>query len=139
MSNVGSGAWADDVANGNYPAGSNKCNLFVYDALTAAGASPGTPNGWINAYPPTAGQWADPNYAIPGWKVLGDGETPEPGDVVAQRIRYSDASGHVMIVGPDNHFIGTGPDGTIENIPFRNYLGPPDKVLSPLVFRRWGQ
>jgi hypothetical protein len=49
--------------------------------------------------------------AAQGWikQLDGAGESPEPGDVVAQRISFSDAGGHVMIVGPDaNTFIGSG-------------------------------
>jgi RHS repeat-associated protein len=143
LSKVGSDAWSDNVANGNFGVGDNKYNLFVYDVLTAAGASPGTPNGWFTAYPPTAGQWADPNYVIPGWQVLGAGVSPQPGDVVAQSITYGDATGHVMIVGPDNTYIGTSdsiiPYGTIRQIPATDDMsgGQSDVSHGPLMFRRW--
>jgi hypothetical protein len=141
---VGSTAWADETTNGNFGPGRNKCNLFVHDILKAAGASPGEPNEgkWplLNKYPPTAGQWADPDYKIPGWDVLGPDDVPQPGDVVAQRIQYLGSTGHVMIVGPNGTVIGTGdsgdgPEGTIENIPMPAQLGP--RPLGPLVFRRW--
>jgi RHS repeat-associated protein len=140
LSYVGSDAWSDDVANGNFPAGSNKCNEFVYDVLTMAGASPGLPNGWFNSYPPTAAQWADPDYTIPGWRVLSPGETPQAGDVVAQQLRYSDATGHVMIVGQQDDVIGTGqmpsePHGVIVDKPMPTALGP--VPLGPMIFRRW--
>lgn len=104
-SKVDSHDWDYDKEKDNFDAGTNKCNKFVYDILKAAGASPGTPNG--NAVkkffggqgsPPTASQWADPNYKIPNWEVLKPGESPQPGDVVAQKISYSDATGHVGIV-----------------------------------------
>jgi hypothetical protein len=140
---VGSTAWADETTNGDFGPGDNKCNKFVYDVLTAAGASPGEPNGRFFKYPPTAGQWADPNYNIPGWDVLGSDDTPRPGDVVAQQIGYvGRATGHVMIVGPDGTVIGTGdsgpgPEGTIEMIPMPAMLGPQALVRGPLVFRRW--
>jgi hypothetical protein len=140
---VGSQAWADNVTRGNYPIGSNKCNLFVYDVLTESGASPGLPNGTFRGFPPLAGQWAEPNYVIPGWCVLAPGEAPEPGDVVAQKIGYSDASGHVMIVGPDDTVIGAGdhgngPNGTIEHIPMPDALTDrPSLVQGAKVFRRW--
>lgn len=134
---VDSTAWADQVANGRYGAGTNKCNKFVADVLTKAGASPGMPNGFWNKYPPTAGQWADPDYVIPGWRIV---KNPQPGDVVAQKIPYSDASGHVMIVGRNGTVIGTGehghgPHGTIEHIPMPGALGP--NPGGPMVFRRW--
>ena len=143
QSNVGSEKWSDDVANGNYPNPSNKCNLFVYDMTTAAGASPGLPNGMLHGYPPLAEQWADPNYSIPGWTVLGPGRAPQAGDVVAQKIAYGDASGHVMIVGSNNTVIGTGtgnPDDTHGLIVWKampENLGPANLVRGPLVFRRW--
>ena len=140
QSRVGFTGWSNQATNGNYGPGTNKCNEFVYDTLTAAGASPGEPNGWIHLYPPTAGQWANPSYNIPGWYVLGPGDIPQPGDVVAQQIPYSDASGHVGIVGPDGTFIGTGdstsgPPGTVEDIPMPVALGP--NPSGPLVYRRW--
>ncbi len=83
---VGRLDWQDSASRGNFPAPSNKCNLFVYEVLSRAAADPGLPNGWINDYPPTAGQWADPTYTIPNWRVLPSAEPPLPGDVVAQRI-----------------------------------------------------
>jgi hypothetical protein len=53
--------------------------------------------------------WADPSFAIPGWRVLSSGESPQPGDVVGQRIQWPNgATGHVMIVGPNANFIGVG-------------------------------
>jgi hypothetical protein len=142
---VGSTAWSNAVSNGQYRAGTNKCNLFVYDVLTDAGASPGLPHGiWpISSYPPLAADWANPDFAIPGWSVLGQGEAPQAGDVVAQQISYSDAGGHVMIVGPDDTLIGTGDSdpaqpGKIEQIPMRTSLAnSPDIPQGPLVFRRW--
>jgi hypothetical protein len=91
---IGSTAWDRGVAKGNFPAGKNKCNLFVHEMLTDAGASPGLPNGhWYwKHYPPGAAQWADPSYAIPGWRVLGPDESPQPGDVVAQAKDYANGA-----------------------------------------------
>jgi hypothetical protein len=104
---IGSPAWDFKLAKGTYPEGTDKCNLFVYEMLTGAGASPGTPHGWRHPSSPRAGEWADPNYAIPGWRVLGPDEPPQPGDVVAQPGDFPNgASGHVMIVGPNKHLHG---------------------------------
>ncbi len=140
---VGSTAWSDQVENGNYATGTNKCNKFVSDVLGWANASPGTPNGLFHKYPPTAGQWADPSYNIPGWHIISPGTTtPQAGDIVAQQIPYSDASGHVMIVGPNGTVIGTGdgntrqPHGTVEQIPIPKSLGP--NPSGPLIYRRFG-
>ena len=132
-----------------FDAGKDKCNLFVYEILTEAGASPGLPNpggGWWwnnGPYPPLAGQWADPNYTIKNWRMLSTDETPLLGDVAAERIDYrAGGTGHVMIVGEDNTFIGTGSppghEGTIEQIPARTYLGSnPNTPHGPIVYRRW--
>ena len=138
---IGSTAWDFGVAKGNFPESKNKCNLFVHEMLTDAGASPGLPNGhwhWKH-YPPAAGQWADPSYAIPGWRVLGPDESPQPGDVVAQPRDYSDATGHVVIVGPNNTFIGVGQSTApekIESVPKKdNIVELPAK--GPLLYRRY--
>jgi hypothetical protein len=116
---IGSGDWHFDVAKGNFGPNTDKCNLFVYDMLTGAGASPGLPNGhwWWKHYPPTAANWADPAFAIPGWRVLSSGESPQPGDVVGQRIQWPNgATGHVMIVGPNANFLGVGESEKIESV-----------------------
>jgi len=92
---IGSTKWNLDVSIDNFDIGDNKCNKFVYDVLEESGVSPGTPNGIFGTSPPSAGQWADPNFDIPGWKVVSD---PKRGDVVAYSYNYSDATGHVAIV-----------------------------------------
>ena len=69
-------------------------------------------------------------------------ESPQPGDVVAQPKDYSDASGHVMIVGPNNTFMGVGrpeyptaPE-KIESVPKKdNIVDLPAK--GPLLYRRF--
>lgn len=167
----GSRNWADgatfiDPFSGNEYGPGDKCSIFVGYVWESAGASPGRPNfGAFQApfevgSPPTAGQWADPSYKIPGWRVLRGNEAPRSGDVVAQSIGYSDASGHVGIVGPriDGRltFVGTGsqgptysdgrwnsqgtygPHGTIEVIPMPSTLtGGANVQHGPLVYRRW--
>jgi hypothetical protein len=136
---IGSGDWHFDVAKGNFGPNTDKCNLFVYDMLNDAGASPGLPNGhaWWKSYPPTAANWADPSFPIPGWRVLGSGETPQPGDVVAQRIQWPNgATGHVMIVGPNASFIGVGKSEMIDSVAAK-MMGE-DKPGGLLVYRRYG-
>jgi hypothetical protein len=138
--------WADKNQYEIYAPGTNKCSVFVAYVLQQAGTDPGSPNFWARQFtfvPPVAGQWGDPNYTIPGWQVLGPDEIPEPGDIVAQRIAYSDATGHVMIVGEGNTFVGTGdsgngPHGTIEEVPARSSLANDPRIPhGPLVYRRW--
>lgn len=151
-SNVGAKTWefeAEATVPGSWEvfrSGTYKCNLFVYYVLNLAGANPGLPNGRLNwlgkGSPPSPDQWANLKYHIPGWHVLGPRDDPRPGDVVAQRIGYSDADGHVMIVGKgvDGRptFIGTG--GSHEDIvefPLRMTLSRGGVKTGPLVFRRW--
>jgi hypothetical protein len=141
---IGSPAWDFNLARGNFPEERDKCNLFVYEMLTGAGASPGLPNGHVywKQYPPGAGQWANPSYAIPGWRVLGPDESPQPGDVVAQAKDFANgATGHVMIVGPNNTFMGVGrpeykgaPE-RIKIVPQNDIVDPPAK--GPLLYRRY--
>jgi hypothetical protein len=92
---IGSTAWNIDAEIDDFAAGSNKCNKFVYDMLATTKANSGTPNGLFKDNPPTAGQWADPKYEIPGWKRV---YSPKRGDIVAYQYNYSDATGHVAIV-----------------------------------------
>ena len=143
-SHVGSLEWEGGVDHGRWGTAANKCNLFVYDMLTEAGASPGLHYHelWsLHPYPPSAGEWADAGHVIPGWRVLGPNEEPEAGDVVAQPLNYADATGHVMIVGPNHTVIGTGDsnhrNGIIEQIPEPDNLGPLRTVAGPKVYRRW--
>jgi len=131
MYEEGSTDWNYDVAKDNFPAGKNKCNLFVYDILEESGASPGKPNGYFDSYPPTAGQWADKNYKIPGWVVV---DSPEPGDVCAEAHNYRDATGHVAIVVCTGRTVGVVNGSEIDvgsfgfrasnNPTFRRFIGP---------------
>jgi hypothetical protein len=149
-SKVGSQDWNFDKEKDNFDANTNKCNKFVYDILKQSGASPGTPNGNIvkkllggQGSPPTAAQWADPNYNIPNWRVLQPGESPEPGDVVAQKINYITATGHVGIVVGGGQTVsqvstpieivaqtdwgfrtGTEGQGRVDQVVYRRYVAP---------------
>ena len=141
---VDSQKWITEGTFGPFGPKVNKCNIFVDFVLTQAGiAPPRMIHGRGFDHPPTAGQWADPHIDVPGWRMLGAGEVPEAGDIVAQKIGYTNASGHVMFVGPDDTFIGTGehgngPVGTIEKIPKRISLTDDSgSALGPPMFRRW--
>ena len=99
---VGSKEYAKDVEKDEYGEGKNKCNKFVCDVLEESGVSVPKPNGWWNKYPPTASQWADPNYDIPGFSTV---DTPQAGDVAAVQHgdgSESNATGHVGIVSDAN-------------------------------------
>jgi RHS repeat-associated protein len=85
----------------------NKCNFFVDDVLQHTDVAPSRN---IFGMPISAGTWADPNAKIPNFPVV---TSPRPGDIVAIAANYSDASGHVAIVGiPGVSTIGTGPRGS---------------------------
>nr|WP_262908490.1 RHS repeat-associated core domain-containing protein [Chryseobacterium sp. R2A-55] len=103
-------SYAYNKRKDNFDDTSDKCNKFVYDILKKSGADPGTPNGNIinrmigRGSPPTAGQWADPNYHIPGWEIT---TSPKAGDVVAAAHNYSNgATGHVAIMISSTHSVG---------------------------------
>jgi hypothetical protein len=145
---IGSGLWSFDATNGVFGKGTNKCMLFVHDVLLEAGSDVGTPHGIRHASPPTAGDWATSGTSIPAWRGLYSWEDPEPGDVVAQRGNYSDATGHVMTVGPAGFgspttFIGTSdapgvtPPGAVVQIPPKTDIVDPEAKAGPELFRRW--
>jgi RHS repeat-associated protein len=81
----GSTTWNFYKRKAPFPANSNKCNLFVYDVTTEGGAEPRVP-GRPKWPMPTASEWANPKVKIPNWRMLGDGETPQPGDVAAYNL-----------------------------------------------------
>lgn len=91
-------AWSFDKRKDNFPAGSNKCNKFVYDVTKEAGAEATVIGLDGKRRPPLASEWADPHTIIPQWRVLRPNEAPQPGDVAAWPFHYSDASGHSGIV-----------------------------------------
>lgn len=73
------------------------CNLFVQRAIAESGAPKPLvkkADGTLGA--PSAAEWA--NSPIPGWRFLQPGEKPQPGDVAAWPLHYSDATGHSGIV-----------------------------------------
>jgi hypothetical protein len=111
-SQVGKTSWAYDVDRPPYPSGSNKCNLFVYEMLTNVGYlvpmktykrcwGYRTESGKCvgveeeKPRPPLAGEWGDPKENIGKFSVIAD---PKPGDIIAYRHQYSDATGHVGII-----------------------------------------
>jgi cell wall-associated NlpC family hydrolase len=150
---VGSMAWDYNAKRPPYSSGTNKCNLFVYEVLNAAG-TPVQMKTRLSIsqleyvkYPPLAGQWADPRADIPGWEVV---TNPRPGDVVAMKENYGDASGHVGIVtGPGTTASVSSHTGSVvendwgfradqkEDVVFRRYVGPPEPPPPPPPERKW--
>ncbi len=122
QSYLGSEDWNYDVAKDNIGKYKNKCSQFVSDVLHEAGLDMGTPNGGFfgkNEYPITAGQWADSDYKIEGWKIV---KEPKGGDVVAVKLPRINASGHVAIISGGRaylHSIGTSErNNSIARTPF---------------------
>ena len=102
----GSTNWLDQV-------GHNQCNIFVHDVLKEAGLNPpqsSKSSAWWRAkyylglvdsqnYPAQAGDWANPQNTLTCWWTVPSGSDGSmPGDVLAEAIQYSDATGHVGIV-----------------------------------------
>ncbi|MBI2383536.1 MAG: CHAP domain-containing protein [Gammaproteobacteria bacterium] len=108
--------------------GDPKCNLFVSDVASLANAGVPLVNGGV--YPPTAAQWADPSFDIPGWEVV---STPNPGDIAAIAKSSLNATGHVGIVAGDRLTVSaTTTHGVVRNDwafrqgqspTFRRYVG----------------
>ena len=103
-----------------YPAGTDKCNIFVAHRAVEAGATVPAISGWLNEYPPTANQWAgteDTNDLLPGTQtgidhwILENTLHPQPGFIVAHPA--SDGSGHVGIVDYDGVGISAGSVGIV--------------------------
>lgn len=141
---VGSKDWSIDVVRGDYGKGTNKCNLFVFEVLNEAGTSVSKierTRGWgildSQYHPPLAGQWANKSYSIPGWVVV---DKPQPGDIVAQQINYSDASGHCGIVTEVAADGSTGlsvSDSSITETIVENDWGFRADQKGKVVFRRY--
>jgi len=132
--------YAFEDRQGSFGPNSNKCNLFVSDICNAAGANVPSKDG--GSWPPLAGDWANPNYNIPGWEIV---DSPQRGDIVAQKRDYQDATGHVGIVtrapytpGGSYMVISAGTLGLQEEFSstaFRAYA--PGENRGPVVFRRY--
>jgi len=95
---VGSGIYDINMVRGPYGEGKNKCNLYIHETLCSAGSCPPLRDRIFNppAYPLLAKDYADREKNINGLPVVAG--APMPGDIVAESIDYSNASGHVGIV-----------------------------------------
>lgn len=94
----GSTKWGFAQRKDNFPPNTNKCNKFVYDVTKEGGAEPTVIGSDGKPRPPLAAEWADPNTKIANWRVLGENEPPQPGDVAARKQHFVDATGHSGIV-----------------------------------------
>jgi hypothetical protein len=150
-SDAASTAWALDAKKDEFQPGQNKCNKFVGDVITEAGARatvlgedgkplPIAPGSKI-ARPPRAADWADSTVSIPNWRVLWPAERPQPGDVAAYKLPGGgrDFSGHSGII------TSIDPSGTVHGVAAHDdKIGPDDKFQPPtsnsdrkVVYRRY--
>lgn len=132
---LGSTAYAANVANGCFEAGTNKCNLFVAEKAQVAGATvPYINFEWLplppHPLPPVANQWAgippdsqgtQPAYTITGWTLLADDAYPQPGLIVASGWEETWATGHAGITDYDGRWISAGPSNVNRNADFLEY------------------
>ena len=99
MSYNGSAKWCFDCIKDDFPAGSNKCNKFVYDVTNEAGA-----RALYRNRPPLAGDWASIHADILNWRVLEKGERVYPGDVAAYAMPGNQTyTGHTGIITADGN------------------------------------
>lgn len=116
LAQMGYTSYARDIPNGAFRggrfdlqgnllpdgAGANKCSLWVTETLRSVGVVVPNAHGRpIHTTGPTAEDYADPNFEIPGLPVVPG--PPQPGDIVAiaePNPRLND-TGHVgIVVGP---------------------------------------
>jgi hypothetical protein len=129
---LGSTAYAVNVANGWFEVGTNKCNLFVAEKAQAAGAAVPLINfEWLplppHSLPPVANQWAGiapdanhPAYTIANWNLMGDSAFPQPGLIVASGFETW-ATGHAGIVDYDGRWVSAGSANVNRNAEFKDY------------------
>ena len=104
----GSTAWAFDKRKDGFGPNTNKCNKFVYDVTKEAGAPATVTGSDGKPRPPLAAEWADPRVSIPGWRILGPNEQPQPGDVAAYKL-----PGHVTYTGHSGIVTSTDQNGAV--------------------------
>jgi hypothetical protein len=73
---------------------------MLYDA----GITPPTQGGWALQ----AKNWASSTYSIPNWEHKGTGVPWEPGDVIAEKRDYIDATGHCGIAISSSEVMAAG-------------------------------
>ena len=133
----GSTDWAFAKRKDNFPPNTNKCNKFVYDVTKEAGAPATVIGSDGKPRPPLAGEWADPKTKIANWSVVGNNQSPQPGDVAAYKLAgnasYTGHSGIVTSVDPNGMVHATAAHGDV--------VGPDDKfnptLRRPVTYRRY--
>lgn len=127
----GSTDWAFARQKDNFAPGTNKCNKFVYDVTKEAGAEAIIIGSDGKSRPPLAAEWADPRTTIPGWRVLGPNEMPQPGDVAAYGL-----PGHTTYTGHSGIVTAVDGDGTVHAIAAHDQVVGPDDKFNPTRSRK---
>ncbi|TSB21670.1 RHS repeat-associated core domain-containing protein, partial [Psychrobacter sp. YGAH215] len=133
---IGSTEYAYAVENGDFSAGSNKCNLFIYDVLTEAGYSaPVRKRFGITRGPATAGALAQDD--IPNTRLVSLSNA-KIGDVMSWAVDYADATGHTTIYTGKVNILGRN---SSDNSTSRNpgQLGTIGAGEASVNYRRLGE
>jgi hypothetical protein len=119
------------------------CNLFVGDMIESGGTDrPQTPTAEGKMHDPSAGEWGtrDGNNGktlIPGWRSLGPGESPQPGDVAAYKFAQQTPggdTGHSGIVGKVVNGIAYVVASNTKSVCYNKFLSSGD---SAIVYHRY--
>ena len=121
-----------------YPVKSNKCSAFTCAAAASAGADTGVSvtdgRGRTVTRCPTTAEIARGN--VPNWRVLGPEETPQPGDIVAERfsnpepgvtgyaaVVVDDGNGGATTIGAREYRVGTLGQDVFRQPVYRRCIG----------------
>lgn len=112
---MNSNEWAKYDQRGIFRFGVPKCNIYVYEVLTAAGAHVPRMGGELGkatdgryGYPPLAADWFAKDKEIRGWSIVSD---PLPGDVVSNGV-------HVGLYVSRNRIISATTNGGVRESEF---------------------
>lgn len=112
---VNTNDWVEYSKRGLFRPGVPKCNIYVYEVLTAAGAHVprmggelGKATGGRYGYPPLAADWFAKDKEIRGWNIVSD---PLPGDVVSNGV-------HVGLYVSRNRIISATTNGGVRESEF---------------------
>ncbi|MEQ1742476.1 MAG: SpvB/TcaC N-terminal domain-containing protein [Candidatus Nitrotoga sp.] len=137
LEHEGSSDWDSSRERGEIKAGADKCNLFLTEMFEAAGVTPPTTGGRLGRYSTSAAQWANPDFDVPEWRVLGPKEKPQPGDVAVRVNLLGDVderAGHVGIVVDAGKTISVAHG---KNVHISEWGFRPEEQKDPTVFRRY--
>lgn len=132
----GDDSWGINKKKDEFIIGTLKCNKFVYDVLLKVGLTVSiTVNG--KKRPLQAREWANKDYAIKNWRVLGSDEKPMAGDVAA----FKSTGGGTKYSGHVGFIIQRANENDLSNISAHDSIVSSKKGQfkseSGLIFRRY--